>query len=249
MPTSEQYSLWRNCEQGSYFFIPNGQELPNGNYRIRQLKGIEKQVDPEAIAPYEISAKDAEPHMRQEVTQAMEQISSLFSNVVAIALQNSKGNANDSAKSADPTQPASSLLASLLGVSLEEFGNNPEVAKDGLQSFVTEVATAMQSSVNQNPDHTQVIQANLDAVLETLHSRGLNIPELDTNQLITELSKVISEFPDELRSTFSKNSSNFETATTQLREAALQIDQSFPILAQTLTQSLSKLQNLTNKSE
>jgi hypothetical protein len=179
----------------------------------------------------------------------VEQISSLFSNVVAITLQNSKGDSRDGAKSADPTQPASSLFANLLGVSLEEFCNNPEVAKEGLQSFVTEVATAMQSSVNQNPDSTQVIQTSLDAVLETLHSRGLNIPELDTNQLITELSKVISEFPDELRTTFSKNSSNFETATTQLREAALQIDQSFPSLAQTLSQSITKLQNLTNKSE
>ena len=249
MSVSNQHSLWRESKQGSYFLIPDSQDLPNGNCTIRQLKGIEKQVDREAIAPYEISAKDAEPYMRQEVTQAMEQISSLFSNVVAITLQNSKGNSRHVAKSADPTQPASSLLANLLGVSIEEFCNNPEVAKEGLQSFVTEVATAMQSSVNQNPDHTQVIQTSLDAVLENLHSRGLNIPELDTNQLITELSKVISEFTDELRTTFSKNSSNFETATTQLREAALQIDQSFPTLAQTLTQSLTKLQNLTNKSE
>jgi hypothetical protein len=248
MRTSNHYSLWRDIKQRLYFLIPENQELPNGNCTIRRLSGMEKHVDPEAIAPYKISAKEAEPYMQQEVTQAMEQISSLFSNVVAIALQNSKGNANDSAKSADPAQPASSLFANLLGVSLEEFGNNPEVAKDGLQSFVTEVATAMQSSVNQNPDYTQVIQASLDAVLETLHSRGLNIPELDTNQLIKELSKVISEFPDELRSTFSKNSSNFETATTQLREAALQIDQSFPTLAQTLTQSLTKLQNLTYES-
>jgi len=249
MKASNQYHLWRDCGQGRYFLIPNDQKIPSGNCIIRQIRGIEKRVSLNVIAPYEISAKDAEPYMQQEIDQAMEEISSLFSNVVAIALQNSKGDSRDGAKSADPTQPASSLFANLLGVSLEEFCNNPEVAKEGLQSFVTEVATAMQSSVNQNPDRTQVIQTSLDAVLETLHSRGLNIPELDTNQLITELSKVISEFPDELRSTFSKNSSNFETATTQLREAALQIDQSFPTLAQTLTQSLTKLQNLTNKSE
>jgi len=249
MKSSSESSIWLEPIQHRYFLILNGQELRNGNIVIRNLAGLDKRVDPEAIAPYEISAKDAERYMRQEVTQAMEQISDLFSNVVAIALQSSTGKTADSTKSADPTQPASSLLANLLGVSLEEFCNNPEVAKEGLQSFVTEVATAMQSSVNQNPDRTQVIQTSLDAVLETLHSRGLNIPELDTNQLITELSKVISEFPDELRSTFSKNSSNFETATTQLREAALQIDQSFPTLAQTLTQSLTKLQNLTNESE
>jgi hypothetical protein len=174
MNTSNRYSLWRDFNRGLYFLIPNNQELPIGNCMIRQLKGIEKRVDPEAIAPYKISAKDAEPYMRQEVTQTMEQISSLFSNVVAIALQNSKGNSKDAAKAADPSQPASSLLANLLGVSIEEFCNNPEVAKEGLENFVTEVATAMQSSVNQNPDRTQVIQTSLDAVLETLHSRGLN---------------------------------------------------------------------------
>ncbi|HEY9850964.1 MAG TPA: hypothetical protein V6D28_15960 [Leptolyngbyaceae cyanobacterium] len=249
MNTLNQSSLWRDSERGIYFLIPDAQELAIGNCTIRQLKGIEKQVDSEAIAPYEISAKDAEPYMRQEVTQAMEQIASLFSNVLAISLENNKGNSNDSAKSADPNQPATSLLANLLGVSLDDFCENPEVAKEGLQSFVTEVATAMQNGVAQNPDRTQVIQTSVDAVLETLQSRGLNIPDLNTNELIEEFSKIISKFPDEIRSTFSKNSSNFETATTQLRAAALEIDQSFSTLAQNLTQSLSKLQNLTNKSE
>ncbi|MEH2179647.1 hypothetical protein [Nostoc sp.] len=160
--------------------MPNNLILPDGNFTIRSLMGIKKQVAPEAIAPYEISAKDAEPYMQQEVTQAMEQISNLFSNVVTISLQKSKGNTTDCAKSADPAQPASSLLANLLGVSLEEFCDNPEVAKEGLQSFVTEVATAMQSSVTQNPDCTQVIQTSVDAVLNTLQSRGLNIPDLNT---------------------------------------------------------------------
>jgi hypothetical protein len=136
-----------------------------------------------------------------------------------------------------------------LGVSLEEFCENPEVAQEGLQSFVTEVATAIQSGVSQNPDRTQVIQTSVDAVLETLQSRGLNIPDFNTNELITEFSKLISDLPDELRNAFSKNSANFETATTQLKEAALQIDQSFPTLSQTLAQSLTKLQNLASKSE
>jgi hypothetical protein len=249
MKISNSSSLWRDSVRGTYFLIPDNQELFSGDCTIRQLKGAEKHVDPDKIAPYEISAKDAEPYMHQEVTQAMEQISSLFFNVVAIALQNSKGNTTGTPKSADPNQPAASLLSNLLGVSLEEFCENPEVAQEGLQSFVTEVATAMQSSINQNSDRTQVIQTSVDAVLETLQSRGLNIPDLNTNELITEFSKLISDLPDELRKAFSKNSSNFETATTQLREAALQIDQSFSTLSQTLTQSLEKLKNRVEKPE
>ncbi|MBD2072888.1 hypothetical protein H6F86_03100 [Phormidium sp. FACHB-592] len=128
-------------------------------------------------------------------------------------------------------------MSNLLGVSLEEFCENPEVAQEGLQSFVAEVATAMQSGISQNPDRTQAIQTIMDAVLETLQSRGLNIPDLNTNGLITEFSKLISDLPDELRKAF------------QLREAALQIDQSFSTLSQALTQSLTQLQNLASKSD
>jgi len=249
MKNKKQCSLWFSREKTIYFLIPNNIDLSDGDCVIHQIKGVEKQVNLEVIAPYEISAKDAEPYMQQEVTEAMEQISSLFSNVVAISLQNSKGNTSDSKKASDPDQPASSLLANLLGVSLEEFCENPEVAKEGLESFVTEVTTAMQNSISQNPDNTQVIQTSVDAVLETLQSRGLNIPNLNTNELITEFSKIISELPDELRKAFSKNSANFETATTQLQEAALQIDQSFSNLSQTLAQSLSKLKKLTKEPE
>jgi hypothetical protein len=67
MKTSNQFSLWRDSVRGTYFLIADNQELASGNCTIRQLKGIEKQVDPAAIALYEISAKEAEPYMQQEV--------------------------------------------------------------------------------------------------------------------------------------------------------------------------------------
>src|SRR3569832_2329801 len=104
MKSKNKHSLWVNLAVYDYFLVPNNLNLPDGNCAIRNLMGIEKQIDPDAIAPYKISAKEAEPYMQQEVTQSMEQISSLFSNVVAIALQNNKGNSRDAAKSADPTQ-------------------------------------------------------------------------------------------------------------------------------------------------
>jgi uncharacterized phage infection (PIP) family protein YhgE len=248
MKTPSRYSLWCSSNRHLYFLIPDNQDLPSGNFKIHKLAGIERQVDLKALAPYEISAKEAEPYMQQEVTQAMEQISSLFSNVVTIALQNSKGSASDAAKSTDPAQPAASLLSNLLGVSLEEFCENPEVANEGLQNFMMEVAKTIESDIHQTLDRTQVIQTSVDAVLETLQSRGLSIPDLNTSELIKEFSEVISECPEQLRTAFSKESSNYNTATTRLRDAALQIDQSFSGLSQTLTQSLTKLQNLEKKT-
>jgi hypothetical protein len=68
-------SLWINSKKKQYFLIPDNQKLPKGNDVIRRLMGIEQQIDLAAIAPYEISAKEAEPYMQQEVTQAMEEIS------------------------------------------------------------------------------------------------------------------------------------------------------------------------------
>ncbi|MEQ8753695.1 MAG: hypothetical protein RID09_09270 [Coleofasciculus sp. G1-WW12-02] len=249
MKTSNQHSLWCSSNRQLYFLIPDNQHLPSGNFKIHQLAGIERQVDLKALAPYEISAKDAEPYMQQEVAQVINQVSSLFSNIVGITIQNSKHSSTNSEQTADSAQPASTLLANLLGVSVEEFINNPETAQEGLQSFVTEVATAMQKREVQNSDQTQVIKTSVDAVLETLQSRGLNIPELDTSQLIEDLAKDISELSEELKSNFSKSSYGVETAATQMQEAALQIDNSFSNLSQTLTQGLAKLQNLANKSE
>ena len=63
--------------------------------------------------------------MQQEVYLAMEKISSLFSNVVSIAMQKSKTNSADVEKSVNPTQPAASLLSNQLGDSLEKFCENP----------------------------------------------------------------------------------------------------------------------------
>ncbi len=249
MKTANQHFLWCSSNRQLYFLIPDNQHLSSGNFKIHQLAGIERQVDLKALAPYEISAKDAEPYMQQEIAQVMNQVSSLFSNIVGITIQNSKHSSTNSKQAADSAQPASTILANLLGVSLEEFINNPETAQEGLQTFVTEVATAMQKSEVQNSDQTQVIKTSADAVLETLQSLGLNIPDLDTSQLIEDLAKAISEFSEELKSNFSKSSPSVETAATQMREAALQIDHSFSNLSQSLTQGLAKLQNLTNESE
>ncbi|MBE9129645.1 MULTISPECIES: hypothetical protein [unclassified Coleofasciculus] len=90
MNNAEKYILWTSKKRSSYFLIPNYAVLPNGDYVIRQIQGIEKQVAPKALIPYEISAKDAEPYMQQEIAQVMNQVSSLFSDIVGITIQNSK---------------------------------------------------------------------------------------------------------------------------------------------------------------
>lgn len=49
--SDNQVSLWLELTQHRYFLIPDNQELLNGNCCIRKMMGLEKQVDPEAIAP------------------------------------------------------------------------------------------------------------------------------------------------------------------------------------------------------
>jgi hypothetical protein len=75
--------------------------------------------------------------------------------------------------------------------------------------------------------------------------KSITLYEISAKEAEPYMQQEVTQAMEQISSLFS----NFETATTQQREAALQIDQSFPTLAQTLTQSLTKLQNLTNEPE
>ena len=52
MANENSYSLWLEPQKHRDFLIPNNQRLLDVNCIIRQLKGIEKQVYPEAIAEF-----------------------------------------------------------------------------------------------------------------------------------------------------------------------------------------------------
>lgn len=249
MTTSSTVSLWRGSTRGVYFLIPDNEELSHGTYTIYQIRGLKKQVDLESLKSYEISAAAAEPYMQKEVTLIVTHISSLFSSIVAINLNDQEKSSHPFESHSSSHQTASELLSSILGVSLEEFIDNPEVANNGLESFMNDVASTMENSQMQNLDQTQGIKTSIDAVLETLQSRGLEISSLDTNQLIEDIAQAISEFSEELNNNFSKSSSGIETAAYQMREAALQIDSSFSDLSQNLAQGLKKLQNLKKNSD
>ncbi|NJL86908.1 MAG: hypothetical protein HC886_14595 [Leptolyngbyaceae cyanobacterium SM1_1_3] len=242
MESSNKHTLWVSKKERIYFLIPDAVVLPDGNYTIRQIRGIERQVKLEAIAPYKISAQEAEPYMQEEVAQILALLSGLCSSVVNVTLDNSKEISTVSEKTS--AQSVSTLLTNLLGVPLEEFMDNPAAAREGLQSFMAEVAAAAQPSNAQNLDQAQAVKANVEATLKALQSSGLEMLEVDTHQLIQDLAKVVTEFSEELKSNFAKSSTHVKTAAAQMQAAAFKIDSSFSNLSQTLSQGLTKLQNV-----
>ncbi len=69
----EDYSLWTNTTRRRYFLIPNQQQLPTGNFTIRNFRNESKEVELQAITDWEISTAQAQPYIEAELSKAWQQ--------------------------------------------------------------------------------------------------------------------------------------------------------------------------------
>ena len=51
--------VWYDTDRKNFFAIPDDVELPEGGYLIRSLTAASREVDPDAVEPYQISREEA----------------------------------------------------------------------------------------------------------------------------------------------------------------------------------------------
>lgn len=66
---TENGTIWIHFQQGKYYRIPDGEELPAGDASIYTLSGLKKDVDADALAAWEIPAETAQAHVQLGVLQ------------------------------------------------------------------------------------------------------------------------------------------------------------------------------------
>lgn len=103
--TSNADTLWLDASQARFFLVPDGEELPAGDFAIRNLLTLRKAVDPAALLPFEVTREQADQHIRGQFTQ--------FADVLKGALAGLLTKLQDpvSVKEAGPPSPAPSAAA------------------------------------------------------------------------------------------------------------------------------------------
>jgi hypothetical protein len=186
MNNENNFSLWTTANWSRYFLIPNNQELANGNFVIITSTGNKKEVDPDALAPFEITEEAAKSHVQAEMSQALKKAKNGLSNFIAMAAaQAAKGNTpSDTTHS----ESGAKLVAELLDITPEEVRNNPEAAKDGLRQVLSvAVREVIQGVTSQDPEQLEAVRIRMHTLRTTLQSQGFEVDE------------TLEEFPEKLR--------------------------------------------------
>jgi len=59
-------TIWTDLERRRFFLIPDGQELPLGEFRIFTITGRKQSVDPAALASFERTEAEAKEWLRSQ---------------------------------------------------------------------------------------------------------------------------------------------------------------------------------------
>ena len=246
MKTQDNGSLWTNLHRSRYFLIPNNQELANGNFAIFTSPGNKKEVNPDTLAPFEITEEAAKSHVQAEMSQALKQVKNGFSNFIAMA-------AAQAAKENTPSdtthsQSGAKLVAALLDITPEEVRNNPEAAKEQLRQVVaTTLGEVIQGLTSQDPEQLEAVRIQMHTLRTTLQSQGLEVdesleqfPENLREKLLNSLSQKISTEPIGAVANFLRDLAE-KTPETFLQDTA----PSEPIKTpETISQNISSTQTI-----
>ena len=88
-------SLWVNANQSKYFLIPINEIIPDGNFLILTILGEEKNVDINAITPFEITEIEAKQYLETQIQQGLEDVKIPLVEIIQSSLLQKTQIAND----------------------------------------------------------------------------------------------------------------------------------------------------------
>jgi hypothetical protein len=227
MSGKNQLTFWTDAKRSRYFLIPDNQKLSRGRFIISTLTGTQKKVTQSAIANFEISESEAKVYLQTEMNQAMAQAKTAFSNFMSFSTQTSE----KAPSNPTPSSNQADIISSLLGVSLEELQNNPEVAQTAFVNIYTDLKEFLSESTSENSPKVEAARSRLGSLRETLQAQGINI------------SEEIEELPDKLQEVLSwANLEGYlEEIVTKLRDLTEQLEQSPDAVGEKIDQTIKSL--------
>jgi O-6-methylguanine DNA methyltransferase len=233
--TQEDCSLWTNTTHRRYFLIPNQQQLPTGNFTIRNLRNESQEVELKAITNWEINTAQAQLYIEVELTKAWQQTKKAFSTFTnfATAAKGQTPSVNDSSQT--PANP----IASLLGISPQELSDNPNAIQERWQNVFAGFQDIVQAATSEDDTELETARSHLESLRKYLQGQGV-----ETDEAITEL-------PNKLREKYHspETDPNLRESATKFKEATEQVEQSFTKMLETIKEGATKLQKLAKEYE
>ncbi len=231
MPTTK--TLWSDLSRTRHFLVPDGEKLSSGNFILRTPTGQQLEVDPDALASYEVTREQAKAWLKEQFGQVLAEAKGTVMNALRQGLTHppdfQQRPQPHSPSATDPLdKPADSPILSLLSALSEEpvtsLGKDTESLLREIKKIAAELGGIFQDATATEEDGLDNARRRIRQLRTRLHEQGL------------PLSERMEEIPDWIRQQYqsAQQSGNAERTAASLINMADELEQAGAFAAQKL---------------
>lgn len=160
--------LWFNNTKSAYYLISSKDEFPVGDFLLQTQSGEEMSVEEATLTHYQISRKEADAFIETQFRDGMAQTKDALSNLLALE-QEAKIESETLEPEPKSATDGAALAHDILGFSLAELEENPDLAKEkidtffnGLKSFIQNVTSSDENDLDTARTQMQTLRGKLD---------------------------------------------------------------------------------------
>jgi hypothetical protein len=193
MNRQDSYFFWFDSTQTRYFLIPVNHELIEGEFILQMLDGTERKVDFSELASFEVTEAVAAAYLGAKASDVLDQIGDASTNLLDSVSQP----ASVPAQRLKGTQSTISSVAALLGITPAVLQQDSTSTQAGLRELLSHIKAELSQITIDGARASEASRSQLNALQETLQSRGVDISKALEN-LPATLRELITSADDEL---------------------------------------------------
>ena len=175
MNTKIAPTLWSDMERSRFFLIPQDHQISPGEFSLRTITGRQIKVEPNALAPFEISREEAKIWLNSQFGQIVEEAKGKITNYLRnVGKSPPRSQPESKQKQADTEVKASSklaysslsLLSALTGEPVENLRTKPDAIARSIRHILSDLMAIWENATAANPEDRHRAARNVNQFLE-----------------------------------------------------------------------------------
>ena len=152
-----KHTLYADKAQRKFYWVPNDSELPEGDYRLADLRRQFRHTTEEGVAEYQIDEAQAKELAREMMSTVAKQASSFVAKTAAAVRELQQMQSVPVTPEAGPAD----RLAASIGLTQEELRTDPEKVKTGITDLLMGVAEAVKAAAKDEAERSPELTAGI----------------------------------------------------------------------------------------
>lgn len=179
-------TLWSDVTGTRHFLIPDGQQLPSGEFILRTVTGRQQRVDPNVLASFEVTREEAKIWLQEQFGQVVEQAKGAVMDMLRGGqtpppdFEAPSSEQPASAKNEAPgpdSSPGMALFSALSGESVENLKSDTPSLLRGIHKLVTELGEIFEEAIASDDAQWESARQKVRELRSVFLQHGLRLSE------------------------------------------------------------------------